>query len=134
MTRLAIAALATGVVLAGCLDIQSADLFVLTRTGQGPTLTMLITDGGMITCNGGQSHTLPDPLLLQARDLVGALRADARAKLDIPSPAGSVFRYRIRLQAGTVVFPDKAATTHPVLARAELFAVQAAAQGCHLTG
>lgn len=134
MIRLAIAVLAAGAILAGCLDIQSADLFVLTRTGQGQTLTMLVTDGGSITCNGGQSHSLPDPLLLQARDLVGALKADARSKLVIPSPAGSVFRYRIRLQAGTVVFPDKAASTHPVLARAELFAVQAAVQGCHLAG
>ncbi len=134
MIRLAIAALATGAVLAGCLDIQSADLFVLTRTGQGQTLTMLVSYGGTITCNGGKSHSLPDPLLLQARDLVGGLRADARAKLNLPSPPGSVFRYRIRLQAGTVMFPDKAASTHPVLARAELFAVQAAAQGCHLPG
>jgi hypothetical protein len=134
MIRLAFAVLAAGAVLAGCLDIQSADLFVLTRTGQGQTLTMLVTDAGTITCNGGRSHSLPDPLLLQARDLVGALRADARSKLDIPSPPRSVFRYRIRLQAGTVVFPDKAASAHPVLARAELFAVQAAVQGCHLAG
>ena len=134
MIRLAVAALASALVLAGCLDIPPADLFVLTRTGQGHTLTMLVADDGTITCNHGRSHSLPDPLLLQARDLVGALKADARSKLDIPSPPTSASRFRIRLQAGTLVFPDTAGSTHPVLARAELFAVQAATQGCHLAG
>jgi hypothetical protein len=134
MIRRAVAVLAAGALLAGCLEIKPADLFVLTRTGQGRTLTMLVTDDGMITCNHGSAHSLPDPLLLRARDLVGSLRAQARSKLVIPSPPGSAFRYRIRLQAGTVVFPDTAGANHPVLARAELFAVQAAAQGCHLAG
>ena|SRR5438105_15092545 len=131
----ALLALAAGVAATGCgLNIQPADLFLLTRTGQGSTLTLLVSDGGAITCNGGQARSLPDPLLLRARDLAGGLAADARAKLRIPSPPGSVFRYRIRLQAGTVVFPDTAGSTHPVLARAELFAVQAAAQACHTAG
>ena len=134
MIRAAIAALAAAAVLAGCLDIQPADLFLLIRTGQGHTLTLLVSDGGTITCNGGKSRSLPDPLLLRARDLVGALRADAQAHLRIPSQPRSVFRYRVRLQYGTVVFPDTAGTGHPVLAQTELFAVQAAEQVCHLTG
>ncbi|RDJ93938.1 hypothetical protein B4Q13_18415, partial [Lacticaseibacillus rhamnosus] len=42
-------AIATAGALAGCgLSVQSADLFVLTRTGQGATLTMLVSDGGTI--------------------------------------------------------------------------------------
>lgn len=134
MIRAAIAALATAAVLAGCLDIQPADLFLLIRTGQGHTLTLLVSDGGTITCNGGQSRSLPDPLLLRARDLVGALRRDAQAQLQIPPQPHSVFRYRVRLQYGTVVFPDTAGKAHPVLAQTELFAVQAAEQVCHLTG
>lgn len=120
--------------LAGCLDIQPADLFVLTRTGQGHTLTLLVSDGGTVTCNGGKQRSLPDSLLLQARDLVGALKADARKHLRIPSPPSSVFRYRVRLQYGTVGFPDTAASTHPVLARTELFAVEAAQQVCQISG
>ena len=40
------------VVLAGCgLNVQSADLFLLTRTGQGPKLTLLVNDSGTIRCN-----------------------------------------------------------------------------------
>lgn len=116
--------------VAGCLDIQPADLFLLTRTGQGGKLTLLVSDGGTIRCNGGRPRPLPDPLLLTARDLAGALKADARSHLAIASPPGSVFRYRVRLQYGTVTFPDTAGSGHPVLARTELFAVQAAAQAC----
>ncbi len=129
MIRLWLMVVGVGLLLAGCLDIQSADLFVLTRTGQGHKLTLVVSDGGTIACNGKQ-HSLPDPLLLQARDLVGALKADARAHLRIPVPPSSVSQYRVRLQYGTVTFPDTAGLTHPVLAHLELFAVQAAAQAC----
>jgi hypothetical protein len=45
-----------------------------------------------------------------------------------------VFRYRITLQDGTVAFSDTAARSHPELARAELFAVQAAQGACGLSG
>lgn len=134
MIRSAVVVLAGAVLLAGCLDIQSPDLFVLTRTGPGHKLTLLVSDGGTITCNGGAARSLPDPLLLRARDLVGALKADARKNLRIPAPPGSVYSFRVRLQYGTVVFPDKAAATHPVLAQLELFTVQAATQACHLAG
>jgi hypothetical protein len=63
---------------------------------------------------------------------VGSLKADAQKNLRIPSSPGSVFRYRVRSQYGTVEFPDTAGAGHPVLAQTELFAVQAAAQACRL--
>lgn len=132
MIRPLLLVVSAALLLEGCLNIQAADLFVLTRTGQGHALTLLVSDSGTITCNGKQ-HSLPDSLLLQARDLVGSLRADAQAHLRIPAPASSVFHYRVRLQYGTITFPDTAAATHPVLARVELFAVQAAAQACGLS-
>ena len=120
--------------LAGCgLSIQAADLFVLTRTGQGHTLRMLVSDGGTVTCNRGGARTLSDPLLLQARDLANSLDGDAKAGLRVSSTPHSVFHYTIRLQDGTVSFPDTAAARHPVLAQAELFAVQAAQQACKVT-
>jgi hypothetical protein len=113
--------------LAGCgLNIQSADLFLLTRTGQGQKLTLLISDGGSITCNGGKSRFLPDPLLLQARDLASSLSGDAQRHLRLSAPSGSVFQYRIRLPSGTISFPDTAGRHHPLLGRVELFALQAA--------
>lgn len=126
---------AAALVLAGCgLNIRSADLFLLKRTGPERSLTLLVNDGGTIRCDGGQPRTLPDPLLLRARDLANSLDADARRSLRIPPSRHSVFSYRVELQDGTISFPDTAALRHPVLARVELFAVQAAQQACGLSG
>jgi hypothetical protein len=124
------------IAIAGCgLNVQSPDLFTLTRTGQGKPLTVLVNDSGTIRCNGGKTKSLPDPLLLDARDLADDLNKDAQNKLQVPPPAAdSVFSYKITLQDGTVSFSDTAARAHPELARAELFAAQAAQGPCGLTG
>lgn len=137
MRRRAVAA-ALGLALgaAGCgFNVQSPDLFLLTRTGQGQKLTLLVNDGGTIRCDGGRARTLPDPLLLQARDLASGLGGDAQENLRIAAPANSVYRYRVRLQQGTISFPDTAAASgrYPRLAQLELFSVRAAHQACGLS-
>jgi hypothetical protein len=117
--------------LAGCgLNIQSPDLFVLTRTGQGGTLRLLVNDDGTIKCNGGPAKTLADRTLIQARDLADNLDKDARSGLHIASGPNSVYSYRVELQHGTITFPDTAASAHHELAQAELFALQAAQGAC----
>ena len=117
--------------LCGCgIDITSADLFVLTRTGQGQTLTMLVNDGGTIRCNGGHARTLSNALLLRARDVASALDQDVKAHMKFPSKANTVFTYRVQLQDGTITFADTSAAGHKELAQAELFAVQAAQSAC----
>lgn len=128
-------AVATAAVLAGCFDVESPDLFLLTRTGAGSKLTLLINDSGTIRCNGGKAKPISNARLIQARDLSDNLATDATAKLTIPPQTGSVYYFRIKLQQGTVSFPDRAADRrHPNLAQAELFAVQAAQQACGLAG
>jgi hypothetical protein len=123
------------IVLCGCgLNVQEPDLFLLTRTGGGPRLTLLVNDGGTIRCNGRAARSLPDPLLLQARDLATSLGGDAQRNLRLSSPSNSVFRYKVRLQSGSISFPDTAAATHPNLAQLELFTVRAAQQACGLSG
>jgi hypothetical protein len=117
--------------LAGCgLNVQSPDLFVLTRTGQGRTLTVLVNDAGTIRCNGGPTKTLSDKVLLGARDLAKSLDKDAMNGLHIATPPNSVYSYKVKLQDGTITFPDTAAADHKELAQAELFAVQAAQGLC----
>jgi hypothetical protein len=126
---------ALSVGLGGCgLNVQSADLFVLTRSGQGKQLTLLVNDGGTIRCNGGKARPLTDPLLLQARDLETTLDADVVSKLRFVTAPNSVFTYTVRLQDGTLRFPDTAAAQHTELAHAEQFTVQAAQQACGLSG
>ena len=138
--RIGLAALATGTAcaaIAGCgLDVASPDLFVLHRTGQGQTLTLLVNDSGTIRCNGGKSKSITDPLLLDARDLAKDLDEDVNNNRRFPEPA-KVFSYRVKLQDGTLTFSDAAAArnrNYPELARAELFAAQAAQGPCGLTG
>jgi hypothetical protein len=128
---------AIALLLAGCgLAVQSPDLFLLTRTGQGSRLTLLVSDAGTISCDGKRPRHLSDPLLLRARDLAISLVGDAKEKLRIPSPPDSVYRYTLRLQDGTISFPDTATAGggYPRLAQAELFAVQAAQQACGRSG
>ena len=131
--RRAVAVLGAAALIAGCgFGVQSPDLFLLTRTGQGRTLTLLVNDGGTIRCNGGRTRKLADPLLLRARDLVARLDADAKRSLTIPARPNSAFHYTIKLQDGTISFPDTASAAHPELAQAELLAVQVAQKACGL--
>jgi hypothetical protein len=129
----AVVALSIG--LGGCgLNVQSPDLFLLTRSGEGRQLTLLVNDGGTIRCNGGKARPLSDPLLLQARDLETNLDADVLSKLRFVAAPNSVFTYAVRLQDGTLRFPDTAAAEHTELAQTEQFTVQAAQQACGLSG
>ena len=75
--------------------------------------------------------------VMQGREMDGWLRVgadnlatDAQNHLTIPKAAGSVYYFTIKLQQGTVSFPDRAAATHKVLAQAELFAAQTAQKEC----
>jgi hypothetical protein len=123
--------LLAAIALAGCgLNVSSPDLFLLKRTGTGSPLTLLVNDDGTIRCNNGKSHPLANDLLLRARDLASSLDKDAKRSMHLPAAAGGVFSYQIKLQNGTIAFPDKAAASHPELAQAELFAVQAAQSAC----
>jgi hypothetical protein len=127
--------LALAVVLAGCgLSVQSADLFLLTRTGAGRRLTLLVSDGGTVRCDGGSAKPLSDKLLIQARDLTNTLNDDAKRGMHIPPTPRSVATYTVRLQHGTISFPDTAARAHSELAQLELFAVQASQDPCGLHG
>jgi hypothetical protein len=125
------AALLAPVALAGCgFDVQSPDDFLLTRTGQGQKLTLLVNDGGTIRCNGGGQRRISNSLLIAARDLVDNLDNDARAKLTLRATPNSVYRYSIRMQDGTITFPDTAAVRHTELAGVEQFVLRALAGPC----
>jgi hypothetical protein len=124
-------ALCVSLALCACgLEVQSADLFLLARVGNGQRLTMLVSDSGTIRCDSQKARPLSDSLLITARDLADSLNTDAQANLHVASGSHSVYRYTIRLQSGTISFPDTAAAKRHELAQAELFAVQAAAQTC----
>lgn len=127
--------LAVALALSGCgLQVSSPDLFLLTRTGPGGKLTLLVNDGGTIRCDGGPSRKLGDPTLIQARDLADNLGKLAARKLRLPRTPATVDYFTVRLQQGTIAFPDAAAATRRVLAQAELFATQRADGVCARAG
>ncbi len=123
--------LAAAALIAGCgLNVELPDLFLVTRTGPGPKLTMVVNESGGITCNGGRQKTLSSSQLITARDLAENLSQDAHAKLAIPASPGTVYRYTVKLQQGTISFPDRAGTAHRYLGQMEAFVLQAAQQYC----
>jgi hypothetical protein len=131
---LAALSLAAGWGVAACgLNVQSGDLFQVTRSGQRQKLTLLVNDAGTIACNGGKPKPLPDRLLLQARDLSTKLNDDAKAKLRFSSSPRSVFSYTVKVENGTFTFPDTAAGARKELSQLELFVVQAAADPCRIS-
>jgi hypothetical protein len=93
-------------VLAGC-GSPSADLFVVDRSGPDPAanLTMVVSDGGSVTCNG-KDHPLDADRLLRARQLARDLAKQAELRLELPPGPGANLSYKVRLEAGTVAFSD----------------------------
>ena len=100
------ALIVAALVLAGC-GSASPDLFVVERSGPDPAanLTMRVTDGGQVYCNG-KEHALGADRLLQARELTRDLSEQAELGLDLPPRPNSNLSYTVRLEAGTVKFSD----------------------------
>ncbi|HEX7290490.1 MAG TPA: hypothetical protein VF250_05105 [Conexibacter sp.] len=129
---LAVAALAAAA-LSGC-GADYPDLFVLHRTGSipGARLTLLVNDGGTVRCNGGDPLQLPARLLLDARRFARDLAEEAQDDLTLPAPRGSVLRYRLRTQDGTVTFSDEDAVHRPELSPVIVFTRAVAQDVCGL--
>jgi hypothetical protein len=132
--RAAVAVVLAAIVTGCGIRVEEPDLFLVTRTGaQAQKLSLLVNDGGTISCDGGKRKNLPDRLLLQARDLATSLNADVGAKLRFAASARSVYSYTVKVQNGTMSFPDTAALSRKELSDLELFVVQAAANPCGLS-
>ena len=82
-----LAALLACCALAGC-GSPSADLFLVKRSGADAkaNLTLLVSDGGTVTCNGTE-HEISGDLLLQARELERQMSEQAELNLALePGP------------------------------------------------
>jgi len=100
----------------------------MSPAGIGEWIRGQVYDAHRVTCSVGVA---PSKFLAK---LASDLGKDAKAGLRIGPRAGSVASYTIKLQNGTISFPDTAASTHPELGRAELFALQVAQSPCGLGG
>jgi hypothetical protein len=108
-------------VLAGC-GSPPADLFVVTRSGadRNANLTLLVSDGGTVTCNG-KEHAISNQQLLDARALTRDLSKQAELGLALPPRPGSVLSYRARMEAGTIAFSDTSRPLPRAFTKLELF-------------
>ena len=115
---------------AGC-GQASPDLFAVERSGQGPNakLNMVVSDGGSVTCNGTR-HDLGSDRLLKAREVARDLSRQAELRVELPPRRGSVLRYRVHLEAGTVSFADTSAPMPPSFAALEAFTKDVAEDVC----
>ena len=104
--RLAGCVLLCGVVLAGC-GSPPPDLFEVTRTGadRNANVTLVVNDGGSVTCNG-KKHPLDANDLLRARQLLRDLEPQAQLHLALPPGPHSELSYKARMEAGNVSFSD----------------------------
>ena len=112
--RRTLAALFTAVALAGC-GAPSADLFEVRRSGpdRPANVTMVVNDGGSVTCNGAK-HPLPADRLLEARELARELAKQAQLGIELPPGPAANLSYRVRMQEGTVSFSDTSKGKPPV--------------------
>jgi hypothetical protein len=96
----------TALLLTGC-GTASPDLFEVERSGEdrAANLTMVVNDGGQVTCNG-REHPLDADRLLRARELRRELEEPAELGLELPPGPRANLSYRVRTEAGTVAFSD----------------------------
>jgi hypothetical protein len=104
---LALCLIAAAVLLAGC-GGTTGDDFLLQRFGEGPgaRLSLVVGDSGTVSCNRGKSRELPSARLLDARTFTREVSDDATARKRYPARPGSILRYRIKTQDGTVTWAD----------------------------
>jgi hypothetical protein len=134
---LAAVALAAAVLVAGCAGgIQAPDIFIVQRTGSvpGARLTLLVNEEGGVQCNGERMLKLSDPALVQARAIQEELHEDELASRHtvLPPRPGSVLRYYLRDENGSVRFADNSAPQPKAFRNLALFVLQTAQQLCHL--
>jgi hypothetical protein len=112
--RLAAAAAAlAALALSGC-GGPPADLFVVERDGSipGARLTLLVSDDGMVRCNRGDARPISSAQLIDAREIARELngpdeeRGPADRGLSLSPVPGSILRYDVRSEDGSVVFSD----------------------------
>ena len=128
MRRAALALVA--MLVAGC-GTASPDLFEVRRSGEdrAANLTMVVNDGGQVTCNG-REHELDADRLLRARELSRELAEPAELGVELPPGPGANLSYRVRMEEGTVSFSDTSKGNPPAFFAVAAFTKDVAERVC----
>ena len=132
MRRGSVAAALAPAGFTGC-GRPSADLLVIDRGGNLPDarVTLRIGDGGTVRC-GGAERTLPNDLLLDARDLTRDVQPLLERNARLPIPPTAILRYRVTGEGGGVRFADASPRLPAVLGRLIRFTRAVATRSCGL--
>jgi hypothetical protein len=106
--RRAVAGLAAALVCATGCGSPSADLFEVKVSGpdKNANYTLVVSDGGSVTCNGAAAKAMGDERLIKAREVAREISKQAELGIELPPGPGAILRYRARVEAGTVAFSD----------------------------
>ena len=131
MRPLALALLLAAAV-AGC-GSAPPDLFEVDRSGADPNanITLVVSDGGSVTCNGIQ-HPLDADRLLTARQLQRDLAPQAELGLQLPQGSGGQLAYKVRMEAGSLAFGDDSARLPQTFLRLAAFTSDVAEHVCDI--
>lgn len=128
-------ALAAALALAGC-GAPAGDLFAVERSGAGPgaRLSLVVSDGGTVTCNHRKPVALPSERLLDARELARDLQKQAALALELPAGPRekTTFKYRAELSDGTVSWADSSRGVPPTFIKLAGFTRLVSRQVCKL--
>ena len=120
----ALAALAAVLLSAAGCGGPSSDLFAVERAGAvpGARLTLVVDDGGFVRCNHGDRKEISSAQLIDARDIARQLDGEpdkepgpAKKNLTFAPRPGSILRYNVRTEQGSVAFADNSARQPAVL-------------------
>jgi hypothetical protein len=113
-----VAALAVAATVTGC-GGEAHDLFLVQRGGTipGATLALRVTDDGRASCNRGPLVDITSDQLIDAREIQRDLEPRAKRRLALAPGPGSVLRYRVVLEDGSVRFADTSRGQPPPLFR-----------------
>ncbi len=119
MRRAAAALLvAATLVTAGC-GSEAHDLFPVRRAGAvpGARLALRVTDDGRASCNRAPLVDITSAQLIDAREAARDLSPLAKRRFALRPGPGSVLRYSVELEDGTVRFADDSRGQPPALFR-----------------
>jgi hypothetical protein len=115
----ALPTLAVLALLAGC-GGSSGDLIAFEVSGgfQGGTTTISVTEDGRGSCDQGPLQAIEGQTLLEARDLHRALGPLAASAREFGEPGPDQRQYVVRMQEGSVSWPEGGRDLPPELGRA----------------
>lgn len=117
--------------LAGC-GGSPGDILGLGISGgpQRQTVHMHVEENGRASCNKKPLHQLPDPQILDARNIVRDAKPFTNSGASFGSPSPNQRTFELRTPDGTVDWTEAAVGVPPVLSQAELLALQMEQQLC----